>query len=97
MRLLILIGIRFYWLFVKPFHNKTCLFKTSCSKAVYHAAKHNSGKFAWKMFLFRYKNCRDTHQIFYSDQFNGYYLKLGDGTIVPQNEINPKLLLLNKE
>ena len=95
MSLFFLIGIRFYWVFIKPFHNKTCLFKTSCSVAVFHAAKHNNGKYAWKTFLFRYKNCRDNHQLFYSEQFKEYYLKLPDGTIVPQKEINPKLINLN--
>ena len=92
MAIFLRLGIRFYWLFIKPFHNKTCLFNLTCSHAVYEASKHRNIKYAWKTFLFRYNNCRGSYQLFYSDQFQQYYLKLADGTIVPEKEINPKLI-----
>jgi hypothetical protein len=81
---------------MKPFLSKTCLFNISCSNAVFNAAKRYNGNYAWKTFLFRFKNCRDNHQLFYSTQFHEYYLKLADGSIIPQKEINPRLLIGQK-
>ena len=92
MTFLIKFVIRIYWNFMKPFHNKTCLFNTTCSNAVYNAANDKGAKYALSILKFRFNNCRNNFELFHSKETGEFSMKLGDGTIILQNEINPKLL-----
>ncbi|MGC6414882.1 MAG: membrane protein insertion efficiency factor YidD [Bacteroidia bacterium] len=63
----LLLAIRFYWLLSNR-TSRTCLFKISCSRAVYYATKSNGIFAGIRTFIFRYKNCRVNYTIIYNKE-----------------------------
>ncbi len=89
MRWALIFAIRFYWWSIPAANRKRCLFKESCSKAVYKESQQ-SFKFGFKMLLFRYRNCRPGYTIV---THNGQLdLITAKGTRLDQNEINPSII-----
>jgi putative component of membrane protein insertase Oxa1/YidC/SpoIIIJ protein YidD len=90
MKWLMLISIRFYWWVIPPSKRNRCIFKESCSNAVYRETKENGLFFGLRMFHYRFQNCR-----------SGYHLVLNNGVIdlitvkkntIPHEEIHPRLM-----
>lgn len=64
MKQLLLGLIKVYWLIIPPIRRKKCLFKKTCSKAVFEATKETGFLEGIKVFKYRFKNCRGGYEIY---------------------------------
>lgn len=90
MKWVFLLTIRFYWWVIPPSKRNRCIFKESCSRAVYWEIKQKGLLLGLKMFHFRFQNCR-----------SGYHLVLNNDAIdlitvkkntIPHDEIHPRVM-----
>ncbi len=84
--------IRLYWLVVPESKRRQCLFRESCSNAVYAAAKREGIVEALRVFLYRIKACNSKTKIFVNPITGDTNLLLTNGECVDEAEINPRLI-----
>ena len=89
MRWALIFIIRLYWWSIPPANRNRCLYKESCSRAVYRELQ-KSFKDGFKMLLFRYRSCRTGYKI---ETHNGKFsIITSEGIRIEQNEINPSII-----
>jgi len=89
MRWVLILIIRLYWWSIPPANRNRCLYKESCSRAVYSELQ-KSIKDGLKMLLFRYRSCRPGYKI---ENHNGKISIMTNGGIrIEHNEINPSII-----
>ncbi|MCT8340604.1 membrane protein insertion efficiency factor YidD [Flavobacteriaceae bacterium TK19130] len=63
MKYLVLFSIQIYWKLIPASRRKHCLFKESCSNAVFRVTLNKGLKKGLRMFRYRYENCRPGYTI----------------------------------
>ncbi|SEI82381.1 hypothetical protein SAMN04488018_10599 [Myroides marinus] len=92
MKYILLFIIKSYWLLIPPKNRRKCIFKKSCSQAVYEDTTTNGFIAGFKTLLFRFKSCNNQYDIITDYTTNKKKLLLKNGVILPENEIAKRLL-----
>ncbi len=85
LRIIILVGIRLYWL-IPAKKRRKCIFNESCSIHVYKKAQENGFISGLKALKTRFKQCRSGY-IFYTSPDKKEWCILVDQSIVPKDDI----------
>jgi putative component of membrane protein insertase Oxa1/YidC/SpoIIIJ protein YidD len=82
--------IKLYWKYIPESQRKICIFRLTCSNAVYQKLE-NEGFFAGlKLYFYRRKNCKEGYHFFVKN--DNVYINTKENEIIEENEINPLLL-----
>lgn len=93
MKYLILGLIKFYWLIIPSYKRRKCIYRKSCSNAVFETAK-NKGFFAGiNMFKYRFQNCRSGYEMYEDPIDKSLRLILPNNGLLEENEIAKRLLI----
>lgn len=90
MKWLLIFVIRVYWFILPPNKRNRCLFKISCSNAVYNATKQNGFFAGVKLLHFRYIHCRSNYK--WQINNNEFSITTANGTILNHNEIREEII-----
>ncbi len=90
MKYVLLLLIRLYRLFVRPFLSRTCLFKESCSIHVERVIRESGWRQGLKSLLKRTQECREGYFLIFRDQ--SLILITRKGIMFPEGEINPMIV-----
>lgn len=82
--------IKLYWIIIPERKRRSCLFKETCSQYVYrHTTEYGFFRGICSLLL-RMKKCRKGYQLY--SGYNGFEMKLVDGSIIKEEEISPNIL-----
>lgn len=85
LRYLLILPILLYWKLIPAAKRNRCIFKESCSLAVYKTLLVHGSFLGIKMFLFRFQNCKPGYTIFFQDQ--QFMLKTIQAQIISERDI----------
>ena len=84
--------IEAYWKHVPESNRKICIYKLTCSKAVYQALQNKGFWSASKLYLFRRFNCKNGYTISWNSDNSKVVIQTKMGSIINEEEINPLLV-----
>lgn len=90
MRVVLILLIRLYWIFIPKNTRKICLFRESCSNYVYRITKQEGFYKGLTALHYRILRCKPNYSIIKRN--NEFELKLNDDSIVSENQISIYLL-----
>ena len=82
--------IELYWRNIPESKRRVCIYKTSCSKAVYSTINNKGFWIAIQFYLSRRSNCKDGYSFFFKE--GKVHIKTRLGQILQEEEINPLLV-----
>lgn len=92
MKYITLFLIHLYWLFIPEHKRRNCIFKKSCSQAVFEDTQEKGFIYGLKTFHFRFKNCRAGFELFTEPITNEVKMVLPSKVIIEKDEIAERLL-----
>jgi putative component of membrane protein insertase Oxa1/YidC/SpoIIIJ protein YidD len=92
MKYLVLIVIRLYWKLVPASKRRKCVFKESCSNAVYKETNNNGFIKGLETLLFRFRNCNNRFELTVDFQTERTKVILKDGTLIDFEEMRDSVL-----
>ncbi|MGL4585212.1 MAG: membrane protein insertion efficiency factor YidD [Flavobacterium sp.] len=92
MKYLLLLVIKTYWFLIPPNKRRKCIFRKSCSNAVYDDTISFGFYKGTQTLLFRIRNCNNHFDIITDTPSNEKKMYLKSGTIISETEIAERLL-----
>lgn len=92
MRTLIILVIKSYWFLIPKEKRRHCVFRKSCSNYVYEVTQEKGFVKGIKAFIFRFRNCRNTIEIFKNPIDKTVEVILPNKKVLKQNEVSKRIV-----
>lgn len=90
--MLLILLIRFYWAIVPESKRRRCIFRTSCSRHVYHTTKTLGFLKGLIALRYRYLNCRSGFHLFEHPTDGRKAMILPNGQLLTEGEISERFI-----